>query len=286
MTGNRVKIVGVHRLSVFLHHIVGNIHDVVDGADSVGCQTSLHPLRGRRNLDILDHTGTIAGTKIRILNGYLHIVIGILTVAGFLHDGRLKFFAESGCRLSGDPDHAVAVHTVGGNLVFKHHVVKPQRLHCTFAYHCVFRENIDPVFRRFRIHLAAGTQLLNGTHHAAGLHSSEFSFFDHDPAWSFLAVMASGNTSSVQHHRNLIPFLHIGSARHDLDGLLSHIDLADNQFVSVRVGSDGQDLTDHDLVKVCIQFFIGLHLRAGQRHGICIFLSRHVKIRHICFYPR
>ena len=40
-----VVIIGMHGLSVFFHHIVGDIHQVVDGTDAAGCQTSLHPLR-------------------------------------------------------------------------------------------------------------------------------------------------------------------------------------------------------------------------------------------------
>ena len=45
MTGDGIQIVSVHGLSVLFHHVVGNIHQIVDGADSAGRQTALHPLR-------------------------------------------------------------------------------------------------------------------------------------------------------------------------------------------------------------------------------------------------
>ena len=45
MTCQLVIVKGVHGLSVLFHHIVGDIHDIVDGTDSAGSQTALHPLR-------------------------------------------------------------------------------------------------------------------------------------------------------------------------------------------------------------------------------------------------
>ena len=45
------------------------------------------------------------------------------------------------------------------------------------------------------------------------------------------------------------------------------------------------DLTDYDLVQICIQFLISLNLCPGQCHCVCIFLRSHVKVRNICLYP-
>ena len=35
LSGNRIEIVSVHRLPVFLHHIVRDIHDIIDGTDAI-----------------------------------------------------------------------------------------------------------------------------------------------------------------------------------------------------------------------------------------------------------
>ena len=51
--------------------IVGDIHNVVDGAHTHRAQTLTHPLGGRTNLHIAHHTGTVTGTQVSI--GRLHI---------------------------------------------------------------------------------------------------------------------------------------------------------------------------------------------------------------------
>ena len=45
MVCDRIQIIGMHRLTIFFHDIVCDIYQVVDRADTVGCQTSLHPFR-------------------------------------------------------------------------------------------------------------------------------------------------------------------------------------------------------------------------------------------------
>ena len=40
--GNRVQIIGMHRLPVLLHHVVGNVNQVVDWPDAHGGQPPLH----------------------------------------------------------------------------------------------------------------------------------------------------------------------------------------------------------------------------------------------------
>ena len=79
---------------------------------------------------------------------------------------------ESSSRFSGDSDHTVAVHTIGSHFIFKDHIVKPQCVNSAFSYHSVFRENINAVFRRFRIKFSGRSKLFNGAHHTVGIHAS------------------------------------------------------------------------------------------------------------------
>ena len=41
VTCNGVKVIGMHRLAVFFHNVVGDIYNVIDRADSLGGKTAL-----------------------------------------------------------------------------------------------------------------------------------------------------------------------------------------------------------------------------------------------------
>ena len=60
----------------------------------------------------------------------------------------------------------------------------------------VLREDINTVFRRFRIHFVCGTQLFDRADHAVGLHSAELTGLDLYTAGCLAAVMAAGNASA------------------------------------------------------------------------------------------
>ena len=62
---------GVHGLTVLQHHIVGDIHDVVDGPNPHSAQAFPHPFGRRGNFDVSDHPGGVPGAQLRIRR--LHI---------------------------------------------------------------------------------------------------------------------------------------------------------------------------------------------------------------------
>ena len=93
--------------------------------------------------------------------------------------------------------------------------------------------------------------------------------------------MSSGNSSAVQHHRNLGSFKDIRSAGDDLDRFRSHIHLTDLQFICIRVFFYGNDLADDDLIQIFIKHFISFHLRTGESHRIPELLIGTFKFRHI-----
>ncbi len=145
----------MHRLAVFRHNIVCNIDQVVDWADALRGQAALHPLRGRGNFDIFDRPRHIAGTQIRILYRHLDIIVHILAVARFRYLRQLQFPAKRRRRFPCDTDYRKAVRPVGGHLVFKYGVMQPQKPDGVRSHRDVLFKNINPQFRRFRIHLAA-----------------------------------------------------------------------------------------------------------------------------------
>ena len=98
--------------------------------------------------------------------------MNVLIVARSCNHRREEGLAEgSGC-LSCDSHYAVAVYTVGGNLVFKHHVSQTQDPHCIVTGNTVLGEQVDAAFRGIRIHIPVSAQLFDGAHHSKGLHAS------------------------------------------------------------------------------------------------------------------
>ena len=283
---NPVQIICVHWLTKFFHYIVCDIYQIIDRTDSIGSQTSLHPFRRWSDLNILYDSCAVTRTKFRIFYRYFYIVRSFFIISLTLYNRRTEFLIKRSCRFSCNSQYAVAVNTIGCDFIFKDNIIQAQCLDRTLAYNSVFRENIDSVFRCFRIHFSCASQLFNGTHHTIGIDSAKFSFFDFNSTRCFLSVMSTGNTSAVKNNRNLISLFYIRSACNNLYSLCSDIHLADDQFICIRMFLNFFNLTDHDLIQICVQFFKAFHFCSCQCHGICIFLCCHIKIRHIHFNPR
>ena len=77
----------------------------------------------------------------------------------------------------------------------------------------------------------------------------------------------------------------VGSAGDDLEGLISHVHLADHQLVCVGMAVDGKDLAYYDLFKIFVKTLEAFYLCSGQGHGVGVFLGGHVQVWNICFYP-
>ena len=70
-------------------------------------------------------------------------------------------------------------------------------------------------------------------------------------------------------HGHQIAHMDIPCAGDDLGRLrLSHVDLADPHVVAVRVLFHGQNLAHHHVFQGLIQRRDGLHLGAGEGHGL------------------
>ena len=116
------EVKGVHGLAVLHHDVVGDVHQVVDGAHAHGADALAHPLGGGADLDVLDHAGGVARAQVRVLDlDVRHF--GDISVAA-LHDGlaELQGLAEGDGGLAGQADHGQAVGAVRGDLEL-HHVV-------------------------------------------------------------------------------------------------------------------------------------------------------------------
>ena len=164
--------------------------------------------------------------------------------------------------------------------------MQSQQLDSVLAYRRIRGQYIQPVIGRVRIEELAGAQLLYGAHHALALHAAELALMYPDAVLGERpAVMTSGYSASVQHDTDLVAFFHIGGSGDDLDSLLTHIYLTDDELVRIGVLFDTEDLTRHYLREVLVQTPVLLYLCSGQRHSVSILLRRDIKLRNICLQP-
>lgn len=77
--------------------------------------------------------------------------------------------------------------------------------------------------------------------------------------------MAAGDFSSVlRPSGDLVAHMDVGSAGDDLEGLISHVHLADHQLVCVGMAVDGKDLAYYDLFKIFVKTLESFYLCSGQ----------------------
>ncbi len=219
----------MHRLSVLRHHIIGNIHQIIDRTNPLRRESSLHPFRRRSDFNIFYNSCRITGTKIAVLYGYFNIIVYVFLISCFPHNRRLKFHPKRSGRLSGDSKHRITVYSVGSHFILEYRIVQSQRFHSVASDCSVRIKDINAKLRRFRIHITAGTQFFDGAHHTKRFHTAEFSLFNFNSARSHSSVMSARYSSAVQYNRHFISFRYVGSSCYNLQMFFrSDIHLADN----------------------------------------------------------
>ena len=116
---------GVHGLAILQHHIVGDVHDVVDGAHAHAAQPLPHPLGGGGDLHVAHHAGGVAGAQ--VCGGGLHVQQfhqAARSSALHLRGVQAQLPAKGGGGLPGQTNDGQAVGAVGGDLKLHHMVVQ------------------------------------------------------------------------------------------------------------------------------------------------------------------
>ena len=117
MVGDPVEVEGVHRLTEFEHHVVRDVDDVADGADSGVAEPPPHPVRRGADVDALHDAGAVAHAEVRRFDrdggGRTAVLVPIL-----LHDGdtRAERLPEGDGGFTRQAFDAQTVRPVGGDL--------------------------------------------------------------------------------------------------------------------------------------------------------------------------
>ena len=129
MPRDLIVIIGMHRLPELEHDEVRHIDDVIDGADAGPLEALLHPLRRRRDLDILHHAHAEAIAEILRLYARLDEVgrlgcIVLLTA----NDRPLRLVPREDGDLAHETEHAEAIAAVRRELELEHDIVEAEHV--------------------------------------------------------------------------------------------------------------------------------------------------------------
>ena len=250
----------MHRLTVFQHDIVCNVHDVVDRTHTVGAKSLTQPFGRGRDFHIAHHSGAVSAAEILGRNFNIQKIKKRTLCAAL--DNRLMMLhgqIESCRGFTGKTDDRVAVRTVVGDFKIDHGVVIADDGVDVITGFAVFLQNPDAVFNGIGKIIQGKPQFFQGAEHAVGNLAAKLALGNMD---------AAGQTRIMQGGRNQIALVDILRTGNDLNRLfLADIDLTDPHVVGIFVADDGNDLADNHVGNFRIHALIGFYLLTcnGQR---------------------
>ena len=239
-----------------MQDVVGDVHDVVDGAQTDGDQAFLQPFRAFLHLHAADFHGGVVRIQVRLVQP--HEVPG-----GFqLHPGVIN--GNGPVLPAGDGGqfirHAVVgkqVRTVGRHFHF-HHRIRLDDLGDRRADFQLLRKNPEAVL------LVGQPQFGSGAEHAAGFHAAQLAHLD---------FKVAGQHRSRQGAGNLVPHLVVLRAAHDLvQRAVSHVHLADLQAVRLGMLFRGGHAGHHHVRGVHALLADVFHFNAGKGQHVRHFI--------------
>ena len=256
----------MHGLTVFQHHIVGDVHDVVDGPHPIGAEPLAQPLGAGADFYVGHHPGGVAVAQLGGRHFHIQIVIDAARIAAMHH--RLvvtHVLAESSGSFPGQADDGVAVRTVVGDFKIHHGIVVADYLVDVLTHLAIFVvENPNAVGVGVGEVVLGQAQLGEGAEHTVGQFPPELALGDVD---------TPGQPGVVQGHGHQIPFGDVLSTGDDLNRLfLAHVHLADPHMVGVGVADHGQHLAHHHVFHFSVHPLIGFHLLTENGQGFHKFL--------------
>ena len=272
------EVEGVHRLAVFEHDVVRDVHDVVDRAHAGVAQPLAHPLRGGGDLHVFDHARGIARAERAVFDLDVHKVSDAAAAA--LDLGRMEFerALEGRARLAGEADDGKAVGAVGRDLELDDGVVVADDLrHIVAGLHALLLHDPQTVLDGVGNVVQRQAELLDGAAHSVGLHAAQLARVD---------LHAAGQQRAVERDGDEVADLLILRAGDDLNGLiLPDVDLTDPHMVGIFMARHLDDAARDHVLQALVRTLDGLDLRAGERHFIVELLVGNVAEVHELIEP-
>ena len=178
MTLYHVGIKGVQRLSVSHHHVVGDIYDIVDGAQSDGVQLVLQPVGTLLYLAVANAYAGVTLAGLCVLNFYLDgqvvIVNSKLRAVGAMHLGLVAIALQPGIQVACHTPVAQSVGTVGGNVNLNQPVaLQVIVLGSGCTHYSVLGQYDDTVVT------GTNANFVLGTNHTVALYAAQLALLNH-----------------------------------------------------------------------------------------------------------
>ena len=263
--GNITVIKRVHGLAILQHDIVGDVNDIVNGTYAVGTQSLTHPLGRGADLDIGNHTGSVAVAQFRGGNFHIQFVKDGTCIAALYHRlVMLHLHAKSSGRLTGQTDDGVAVGAVVCDLKFHDGIaVADHIVDIVTGFACLIVEDPNSVGENTGQIVLGQTQLSKGTQHAVGLFSAKLALGD---------VYTAGKPGIMQCGGDQIAFMYVLGTGDDLYRFFfAYIYLADPHMIGILMADDGNNATNLDIFDLGIHAFVGFDLLTKDSKSFHIF---------------
>ena len=178
MTGHHVGIEAMQGLSISHHHIVRDIHDVIDRTEADGGQLVLQPFRTLLDFTVGDtHAGiTFAGLLIldHHIDGQRLVIHGECTAVRTVQGGRIAVLFQPGIQVACHSPVRECISTVRRDV----HLYQPVTLQMIIfgsrcAHHGIVGKDDDPVMT------GTHADLILGADHPAAFHTAQLTLLDH-----------------------------------------------------------------------------------------------------------
>ena len=252
----QVVVKGVEGLAHLQHHIIGDVHDIADGAHPGLAQPLLHPQGRRADGHVPDEGGGVAVTEGRVFNFHGGVVGGGVVAVG-LPFVRGQMEGRTGQRVD-FPGHAAHTQAAG-------HIRRQFDLHHIVAQ--IIRQR--DAGRRIQgqkqnaLVLLAQSQFQLRADHSCGTDAADFGRFEFlEGAWAFVAIgvhqhrapAGKGDFEDGQCARcQTLAFVleEVGRAGNHLLGFsLAVLHIHQHQSVRVRVGFHCDHLADDECLGI------------------------------------
>ena len=265
-------IEGMKRYTMFQHHIVCDVDQVIDRADADCIQCFFHPFGRFADFDAADNAGCVQGADVRIFQCHKGSIFFCCTIAAVDVDSiGFHFGSEESCQVTGDADVRQPVRTVRSDraVVYRVGIQEFTEGHAEF---CIGRENHESVM------IIAESQFPGGAHHTEGFHAAEFAFLNDERAFfifEFGADCGEGDN---------VPCITVGSTADDLKHFITFIDLTDGEVIGIFMFIAGKDLCCYNAFRYGTGLADAFHFETSHGQLCGKFFIRKGKV-HIFFQP-
>ena len=254
----------VHRLTVFEHDVVRDVHNVVDRPHAGRAQTAAHPLRRGGDFDILHHTRGVARAKLGVFDLHGELFVNVAVAAAHRRLGKRQRGAERAGALAGEAAHRKAVGAVVRDLKLHDAVVQAADGADIVAGNAVLFEDENAVLDRVGEVALLEPKLAERAEHALAELAAQLAGMD---------LLAAGQRAAVERDGDEIAGRDVLRAGDDLElPLAADVDPADPHMVGVGVALHGNHAADDNALYPAAGDLPALHLGAGHGHRVAVFL--------------